>query len=54
MGEGDPKVHTSSYKDIMYSMVTAVNKLYCRVREEGVGWMGSLGLVDANSYIWSG
>ena len=23
-------------------------------REEGVGWTGSLGLVDANSYIWNG
>ena len=22
--------------------------------EEGVGWMGSLGLVDANCCIWSG
>ena len=22
--------------------------------EEGVGWTGSLGLVDANYFIWSG
>jgi len=21
---------------------------------EGVGWIGSLGLIDANYYIWSG
>ena len=23
-------------------------------REEGVRWMGSLGLVDTNCYIWNG
>ena len=25
-----------------------------RQREEGMGWTGSLGLVDANCYIWNG
>ena len=25
-----------------------------RVRGEGVEWIGSLGLVDANCYIWNG
>ena len=25
-----------------------------RRKGEGVGWMGSLGLVAANCYIWSG
>jgi len=26
----------------------------CQGKEEGVGLMGSLGLIDANYYIWNG
>ena len=29
-------------------------KLVAGVRGEGMGWTGSLGLVDANCYIWNG
>ena len=28
--------------------------MVARGGEEEVGWMGSLGLVDANYYIWNG
>ena len=30
------------------------NRLVTKGEGEGVGWTGSLGLVDANYYIWSG
>ena len=38
----------------MYSDFFKASHLLPGESREGVGWMGSLELVDANSYIWNG
>ena len=59
------KYHMMSHVELKYGANDPIYKMEtdhrhgeqtwgCQVgREQGVGWTGSLGLVDANCYIWN-
>ena len=47
--------HKCTYLQKRNKLMDMENRLVADKREgEGGGWTGSLGLVDANNYIWSG